>query len=300
MPARGVAIVTDSTANLPDDFIREHHVAMIPLNLIWDGRVYREGADIDATTFYARLATSRTLPTTSQPSAGVFKEFFQEVAKESCDIVAVLISSLLSGTIASAQAAREMLPELNIEIVDSRSASMGLGFCVMEAVRAAEAGGSLADVAAAARRLVPKIHVLLTPASLEFLYRGGRIGGAQHLLGTALNIKPILTLVDGRVEPLERVRTRRKAIDRLIELVQERAGDRPTHLAVLYTGTPDDAVELRERLKQSIHYVEDYFFPGTPIIGAHVGPGTIGAIFYTDEPMQTDAPGVVPYETSTG
>jgi DegV family protein with EDD domain len=159
---------------------------------------------------------------------------------------------------------------------------MGLGFCVMEAVRAAEAGGSVQEVVEAGKRLVPKIHILLTPATLDFLYRGGRIGGAVHLIGTALDIKPILALVQGRVEALERVRTRRKALDRLAELVQQRAGDRPTHLAVLYTGQPDEAAELRERLKRSLHTVEDYFFIGPPTIGAHTGPGTVGVIFYTD------------------
>lgn len=279
---RRVAIVTDSTGNLPDDYVREHHITVVPLLVIWDGRTYRDGIEMSPQAFYERLATSRTLPTTSQPSAGAFKEAFQEAGKAYRDIVAVHIAESLSGTIASAKAAVEMLPDLNIQIVDSRSASMGLGFCVMEAVRAAEAGASAQEVAEAARRLVPKIQVLLTPATLEFLYRGGRIGGAAHLIGTALDIKPILALVQGRVEVLERVRTRRKALDRLAELVQQRAGNRPTHLAVLYTGQPDEAAELRERLKRSLHTVEDYFFIGPPTIGAHTGPGTVGVIFYTD------------------
>lgn len=277
-----VAIVTDSTSNLPDDYIREHGVRVVPLLVIWEGVTYRDGVDMHPAAFYERLATSRTLPTTSQPSAGAFVEAFQEVGKASRDIVTVHISESLSGTIASAKAAAEMLPDLNIHIVDSRSASMGLGFCVMEAVRAAEAGASAQEVVEAARRLVPRIHVLLTPATLEFLYRGGRIGGAQHLIGTALDIKPILALINGRVEPVERVRTRRKALDRLAELAVQRAGDRPVHLAVLHTGPLEEAAELRERLKQRLHCVEDYFLIGPPTIGAHTGPGTVGVIFYTD------------------
>lgn len=281
-PAQRVAIVTDSTSNLPDDYIREHGIRVVPLLVIWEGVTYRDGIDMYPAAFYERLATSRTLPTTSQPSAGAFVEAFQEAGKVSRDIVAVHISELLSGTIASAKAAAEMLPDLNIHIVDSRSASMGLGFCVMEAVRAAEAGASAQEVAEAVRRLVPRIQVLLTPATLEFLYRGGRIGGAAHLIGTALDIKPILALINGRVEPVERVRTRRKALDRLAELVAQRAGDRPTHLAVLHTGPMEEAAELRQRLKQRLHCVEDYFLIGPPTIGAHTGPGTVGVIFYTD------------------
>lgn len=277
-----VAIVTDSTSNLPDDYVRAYGVRVVPLLVIWEGVTYRDGVDMHPAAFYERLATSPTLPTTSQPSAGAFVEAFQEVGKASRDIVAVHISESLSGTIASAKAAAEMLPDLNIHIVDSRSASMGLGFCVMEAVRAAEAGASAQEVVEAVRRLVPRIHVLLTPATLEFLYRGGRIGGAQHLIGTALDIKPILTLVQGRVEPVERVRTRRKALDRLAELAVQRAGDRPVHLAVLHTGPLEEAAELRERLKQRLHCVEDHFLIGPPTIGAHTGPGTVGVIFYTD------------------
>jgi DegV family protein with EDD domain len=281
--SRRVAIVTDSTANLPEDYVREHNVAVVPLSVIWDGQTYRDGIDMSPEAFYERLATSRTLPTTSQPSAGAFKEVFEEVGNSaSRDIVAVHISESLSGTIPSARAAIEMLPDLNIQIVDSRSASMGLGFCAMAAVRAAEAGASMPEVVAAAQALVPKMNILLTPATLEFLYRGGRIGGAQHLIGTALDIKPILALVQGRVEPLERVRTRRKALERLADLVAQRVGDRPTHLAVLYTATPDDAAEVRDRLKRRIDCVEDYFFIGPPTIGAHTGPGTVGVIFYTD------------------
>ena len=179
MGKKKVAIVTDSVSNLTPELIEAYDINVIPMSVNWEGSTYLDGVDITTGEFYGRLATCKEMPTTSQPSAGEFKELLEKIAEESESICCVVISDELSGTLASALAAQQMLPDIPIEIVDSRSASMGQGFIVMASARAAQEGANLAEVADAARKLVPITHAVFVVDTLEFLHRGGRIGGAM-------------------------------------------------------------------------------------------------------------------------
>jgi DegV family protein with EDD domain len=279
MTTRPFAIVTDSTDDLPAEYLERYQIHVIPQNIIWGGQTYRDRIDMNSEAFYKRLRTDREFPKTSQPSVGAFQEAWRSVAPDpSTPILSIHVSNLLSGTLATAETARSLMPEYRIELVDSLSASLGLGYIVLAAARAAEAGGSLEQSAAAARALVPKMNLLLMVDTLEYLHRGGRIGGAARLVGTMLNLKPLLEVVKGRIEPLERVRTRSKAIERMLEAVRTRAGDAPMWAGVLHVAAEEEALRLGESVRSQINCQEFIMSEATPAVGAHVGPGTMGVI----------------------
>ena len=278
-----VVVVTDSTAYIPPALLEQYHIRVIPLHVIREPETFLDGVTIDPLTFYTRLAADKQIPTTAQPSAGEFMDFFVEAAPEAKAIVGVFISNELSGTIASALAARKLLSGRTIEVVDSRSTSMGLGFVALAAARAAAQGKSLAEVVGVARQLVPQTHVLFVVEALEYLHRGGRIGGASRWMGTALRIKPLLHLNEGRVDALERVRTKGKALARMLGVMAERVGEAPTvHAAVIHANAPNEALALRDRIERRFACETPPIVPLSPAIGTHVGPGTVGVAFYAD------------------
>ncbi len=276
-----IAVVTDSTAYLPPELVAQYGIYVMPQQLIWGDETFLDGVTIDPPTFYERLSRSVDIPTTSQASAGEFADLFAEAARNADGIVGVFISTELSGTVASALTARESLPHLPIEVVDSRSTTMGLGFVALAAARAAAKGRGLAEVASAARELVPRVNVLFIVETLKYLHRGGRIGGASRLLGSALRIKPLLHLNEGRIDALGRVRTKRKAVERMLEVMAERVGDAPVHAAVIHANAPEEATRLREQVRERFSYAELHLADLSPVIGTHVGPGTVGVAFYT-------------------
>ena len=277
-----VAVVTDSTAYIPPALLERFQIRVIPLHLIWGHNMFLDGVTMDPRTFYTQLATRSQIPTTAQPSAGEFVEFFKAVDGAEA-IVGVFISSKLSGTTASAQTAREMLIERTIEVVDSRSTSMGLGFIALAAAQAAAQGKSPAEVAAVARRVAPRVHVLFVVETLKYLHRGGRVGGASRWVGTALNIKPLLHLNEGRVDTLERVRTKGKAVARMLDVMTEHVGEaQAVHIAVFHANVPDEALALRNRIERRFACETPYIVPLSPVIGTHIGPGTVGVAFYAD------------------
>jgi len=278
-----IAIVTDSTAYLPPELVAQYDIYVMPQQLIWGDETFRDGVTINPPTFYERLSRSTDIPTTAQASAGEFAALFAEAAHNADGIVGVFISTGLSGTVASALAAREFLPGLPIEVVDSRSTTMGLGFITLAAARAAAEGKGLAEVATAARELVPRVNVLFVVETLEYLHRGGRIGGASRLLGSALRIKPLLHLTEGRIDALGRVRTKRKAVQHMLEMMAERVGDAPVHAAVIHANTPDEAVRLQRQVRERFPCAELYLAELSPVIGTHAGPGTVGVAFYAGE-----------------
>ncbi|UCC65073.1 MAG: DegV family protein [Anaerolineae bacterium] len=279
-----IAVVTDSTAYIPDTALEGLHVSVIPVWLLWDEDRFRDGVDIDPPTFYRRLEASETLPTSSQPSAGEFVAFYQQVAAEADAIVSVLVSSKLSGTIASAQAARAQLPELDIRIVDSQSSSVGLGLAVLAAASAVAAGASPDEAVAAAEEMRDKVHLLFVVDTLEYLHRGGRISGAKRMLGTALQIKPILHFDEGQIASLTQARTKRKAIQLILDLAEERLGGREMAEAVVVDiNSPEsgDAVAglVVERFAPPLSHRSGV----SPVVGMHVGPGAIGLAFYAEQ-----------------
>ncbi len=274
-----VAIVTDSTSTIPKNLIEKYNLTIAPQVVIWEGKTFRDGIEISPSDFYARLENTpkENMPTTSQCTIASFTEIYKDLQAKGHEILCVLISHKLSGTISSAEQAKELVPDARVEIVDSLSCAMGLGFQALEAAKAAADGASLAECKAVAESAVPKTGVILTPETLEYLHRGGRIGGGAKFLATALNIKPVLELVDGRLEALERVRTRKKVMARVLELLVERVGDRrPLRISALHAKSEADAQALLEEARVRLNPDEAVLSEVSPAIGVHVGPGTIG------------------------
>ncbi len=281
MSGHKITVVTDSAAYIPAEALGGLSIPVIPLWLIWDNERFRDGVDIDPPTFYRRLRESRTFPTSSQPSAGEFVDFFRQVSAEADAIVGVIASSRMSGTFANAQAAQAQLPELTIRVVDSRSMSMGMGFVVLAAARAAAAGQSLDEVVAAAEEMRGRVHFFFAVDTLEYLHRGGRIGGAKWLLGTMLKIKPLLHFEGGRIEPLAQVRTKRKAIARMLEVAEERLGGRRmAEVAVPDIDAPEEGDAVAKQVKERFGVSTVYRGTVSPVVGTHAGPGTVGLAFY--------------------
>lgn len=278
-----IAIVTDSTAYPPTKWIEQYNLRVIPLKVHWGDKTFLDGVDITPIEFYTRLAHSTSLPTTSQPSIQDFLQVFESLSDQSDGIVAPLISSGISGTVASAQAAAKEFSRLPVEIVDTKVTSAGLALVVLAAARAAAQGKSLQEVRQAADDVVRRLHMFFVVDTLEYLHRGGRIGGASRYLGTALSIKPILFFnSEGKIDALERVRTKGKALQRLIALAEEKADGRPLHLGVIHANAPQAAQEFREQITHHLHCKEVFTLELSPVIGIHVGPGTIGIAFYTE------------------
>ncbi|MFN2138725.1 MAG: DegV family protein [Candidatus Promineifilaceae bacterium] len=277
MSKRKVAVVLDGTANLSAESLATNDLETIPLNLIWGGKSYRDGVDITTDEFYDRLAQASELPTTSQPSVGDFYDFFTHVAETAESIVCLTLSSELSGTYNSAVGATELIEDVPIEVIDTRSVSVGHGFMALAAAHAAQVGADFAAVAQAARDLIPKMNVFFAVDTLEYLHRGGRIGGASWLIGSALSIKPVLQIDDGKIDSLTRVRTKKKALAFLADLAEEMYGGKENvHLAVVDAVARDEAMRLGEELQKRINPVELIYGELSPVIGTHAGPGTVG------------------------
>ena len=276
-----IALVTDSTCYLPPELVQRYQITVAPLVLIWGSEAFEDGVDIQPAEFYARLKTATVMPTTSQVTIHKFTEIFQMLLDQDCQILAMLISEKLSGTINSAVQAKSLLPAgAPIEIFDSKATAMALGFQVLAVAKAIEQGASLPEALKVAEQAAKSTGVVFAVDTLEFLYRGGRIGGGARFLGTALNFKPILELRDGKVEALERVRTRSKSLDRLIELVEQQVGGRtPLCLASLNANVADEAHTLLEKAAAHLGAIEKYETELSPTIGTHAGPGTIGLAY---------------------
>ena len=275
-----VAIVTDSTSYIPSEYLDQYPITVAPQILIWGEETFEDGVDIQPSAFYTRLKTAKIMPSTSQVTPGKFQKIFGDLLERDYHVLALLVSEKLSGTIASAIQARESYPGAPIEIVDSYTTAMALGYQAITVARASQEGASLADCKTLAEQARQHTGVVFAVDTLEFLHRGGRIGGASRFLGTALSIKPILEVVNGRVEAIERVRTRQKSLERLLEILQERIASRqPVRLATLHAQAPEEAKTLLEMGKQRFVAVESIFSEVSPVVGTHAGPGTVGLAF---------------------
>lgn len=276
-------IVTDSTAYIPDELVEKYGIMVAPQILLWGEETFLDGVNITPAEFYARLQSTDVMPTSSQATPAYFIELFQPLVEEGANILAILISSKLSGTIQSAVQAREQYPGATIEIVDSESTAMELGFQVLAAARALEAGKSFKEVLELAQNAKKHTGVYFAVETLEFLHRGGRIGGASKLLGTALNIKPLLAVIDGRVESIEKVRTKSKAYDRLLDVIAEQIDGKPNlRLATLHAAAEDDAMILLKKAEARFNPVESIVAEVSPVVGTHAGPGTCGLAYSVD------------------
>ncbi|MBF8255566.1 MAG: hypothetical protein HW404_88 [Anaerolineales bacterium] len=278
-----IALVTDSTSVIPAELVAKYGIFVGPQVVIWDGKTLEDGVDITPAQFYDRLKTSPTMPTTSQVTVASFQKIFKPLVEAGRPIVALLVSTKLSGTIQSAELAKQDFPGAQIEIVDSMHAGMSLGFQALMTARQIEAGRSFGDVVAYARKVKDSTGLMFAVETLEFLHRGGRIGGAQRLLGTALNMKPLLHLVDGRIEPLERVRTTPKAHARMLDLLGEKLkGHAKVRLAAMHAAAEAEAIAVLEQAKTRFSPVETMVSWASPAIGANVGPGIVGLAYCFD------------------
>lgn len=277
-----IALVTDSTTYMPPELVKKYNISVAPQVLIWGDETYKDGVDIGSSEFFTRLKTARVMPTTSQVAVISFQEIFQDLVNKGFEVLAVLISSKLSGTVQSALQAKDLMNSARekVNVVDSQSVAMALGFQVLAVARAIEDGASLKDAIALAEKSHQYTGVFFAVDTLEFLHRGGRIGGAQRFIGTMLNMKPILAIQDGRVEGIERIRTKAKAQTRVLELTVEGvAGRTPVRLATLHANAAEDARALLTRAEQELNPVESFLTEVSPTVGTHAGPGTVGLAF---------------------
>ncbi len=276
------AIVTDSTAWIPKDLIDEYNIIVAPLVLIWGEEILNDGIDIQPHEFYARLKTTKVMPTTSQVPIITMQNIFSGLIEKGFDVLGIFISSKLSGTVQSAIQGREALSQgrEKVHILDSRATAMAMGFQTLAAARAVAGGANVAEAKAVAEKARDHVGVYFAVDTLEFLHRGGRIGGAQRLIGTALNMKPVLALVDGRVEAVERIRTKGKALNRILELIAEKTkGQSTIHLASLHANAPDEARALLDRATKELNATESIFTEVSPVVGNHAGPGVVGLAY---------------------
>ncbi len=269
-----VKIVTDSVADLPPDVAQELGITVVPLNVRFGEKVYRDGVDLTSEQFYDRLAHSKILPVTSVPSPGDFAEAYDKLAKETDGILTISVSAKLSGTYeVASQSVGLMKRKCRVEVVDSQWAVMAEGFTVITAARAAQAGASLDEVLDITHRNIKRVDFRAAFDTLEYLKRGGRIGRAQALLGSILKFNPVITLRDGVVGPAGRPRSRAKAIDHLYDFAT--SFSHIDEIAVEDAACPDDAELLVERLSSIFPKERIYRSRTTPVIGTHTGPGLL-------------------------
>ena len=276
-----VKIVTDSTADLPESLVEEFKISVVPLKVIFGNEIFREGIDIKNEEFYHKLTSCQQLPTTSQPSPGEFKQVYEELTNDGSSVISIHISSLLSGTYQSALMAQKELHTRDITVIDSKKVSMGLGMAVLEAAQAAKAGKTAAEIVSLVEQLIPKIHIYFVVNTMEYLQKGGRIGKASALLGTMLNIKPVLMIEDGLVVPMQKIRGKGKAVDRLAEMLKDFAGRHgPLRCALMHADALDETMRFHQRLISQITPCEFIIANIGVVVGTHGGPGLIGVVFY--------------------
>ena len=280
-----IAIVSDSSAYIPKDLVKKHNLTIIPLTVNWLGRTYRDGVDIEANDFYKQMAESKEMATTSQITTGAFLEVFKKLLDEGKDVLYLGISKGLSATIDSAIAAKKELgdPE-NLIVWNTNLVSMALTLMVLEVARAAEKGASLQECFELAQDAYSRIGVYFTVNSLEYLHRGGRINSAKRLLGSILDLKPIMMIRDGKIELVESVRSQKKALSRMVELIEKDiAGCSPVRIGPFHALAYDEMLVMEAIAVEKLHPIEIIRSEVSPVIGSHVGPGTVSMAYIVDK-----------------
>ena len=272
-----IKIVTDSTVDIPQDLLERYDIRMAPINIQFAQETYREGIDIDRPTFFSKL--EECMPTSSQPSPGQFVEVYEPLVEEGHSILAITITSKHSGTYESALLAKSMLPDADIEVFDSLNISMGTGYQALAAARAAEEGQSMAQILEMLEGIRSRTHLYFTPSTMAYLQKSGRVGTLTAALSSLLKVMPVIRANEGELEVCEKVRTRSKAVDRLVELTAEAVGTTgPVDLAVIHAEVPDEAEALRARLEQRFDCREMHVAPLACSLSVHGGPGILGII----------------------
>jgi DegV family protein with EDD domain len=275
-------LVTDSTACIPDSLVKQFDIKVAPQVLIWGEEELEDGVDITPAQFYDRLVKDPRSPTTSQATIGSFYKIYSELAPQGLPILTTVISSKLSGTLQSAEQARADFPGARIEIIDSYTTAMALGYQVLAAARAGVDGRPFDEIVELARQAPAHTNVMFVVDTLEYLHRGGRIGGAAKLFGSALNIKPLLEIREGRVETLEKIRTKPRAMARLLDIFEQGIqGKESVRIAALHAAALQEAQWLLDEAKKRCDPVEAMISDVSPVVGTHAGPGTVGLAYTT-------------------
>ena len=282
-----VGIITDTIACLPRELVEEYGIVLVPINIIFEDRAYQDDVDITPSEVY-RLLKEGKIPTTSAPSPGVYLEAFRELSQRAESIVCITIAAELTMVHQSATQAREMakeeLPHTPVEVIDSRTAAGSQGLITLAAARAAAAGQSLEEVIKVTRDMIPRAHLLAVIDTLTYLAKHGRVPAIAAWAGSRLQLKPLLTVSNGKARPITVVRTKRRGVERLLEIMRQRTGaNSPIHVIVLHANVLEEAESLKQRISQEFNCVEIYVKDFTPVMGVHTGPGLIGAAFYADD-----------------
>ena len=277
-----IGVVTDSVACLPPEVVRAYDIRVVPIRIVLGQQVFRDNIDVRPEQIYA-WQEAGILPTTSQPSLGDFLSTYRDLAQRTAGIVSIHVSAALTGTYNAALQAARMVPEVPIRVIDSRAATMAQGFLVLEAARAAARGASLAEVVARVEALRPRVRFFAVLDTVVYLVRSGRAPALATLAVDVLKIKPILTLRDGRIEVMARVRTYQRALDTMLAFITRDVGRRALHVAVFHTAAESRAVALLAAIRERFNCQETYLTPLSAAMGLYTGPGLVGVAYYTDE-----------------
>lgn len=274
-----IRIITDSTCEAPAEVLHHPAVTVVPLSVVFGQEALRDGVEITREQFWARLPNSDPLPTTSQAAPSDFLGLYQSFTGAGDEVIVLPLSGKLSGTLSSAVIAYESHPGWAVDVIDSKSVSIGLGLLLQEAVKMIDAGTTRAEIVARLLALREKVQIVFVVETLEYLLKGGRIGKAQAFVGTVLKFKPLLGIVDGEVVPLARVRSMAKALEAAQDLLLKGTDARGPHvkMAVTHALAPEDAWAMGAKLSKALEMTDYFVCDLGPVLGVHVGPGTIGA-----------------------
>ena len=283
-----VAIVTDSVACIPREQVEEYGIEVVPVQVIFGDKAYRDGIDISPSQFYALFRQAEKLPTTAASLPGSLLEAYRKASRRGASILCITLSAKLSGMFNAARLAVEMaketLPNVTIELLDCGTAAAAQGLVVLAAARAAALGKSLTEVADKARSVMQRVNLFAMLDTLYYLVKGGRVPKAAHWASSLLRIKPILTLAEGEVHPLAKPRTTAGAMKHILKMMEQKVVQgQPLHAAIMHADILDEAVALRGQISSRFNCAELFITEFTPVMGAHTGPGVVGVAFYSGD-----------------
>lgn len=279
--AKLIKIVTDSTSNLRPDIVEELDIRVAPISIQFGDETYEEGIDIDRATFYQKIEEMGIIPTTAQPTPAWFARYYEELNAEGHQILAITITGKHSGTYDSAVLGKDMVPDADVEVFDSRSISLGTGWMIIEAARMIEGGADRGQILDRLAYLREHMSLVLTPSTLKYLQMSGRVGRLQGALASMLKVLPIIWVDEGELEAVERIRTRTKALERVIEMTEENLEtEAPINVAVVHANVPEEAEEFRSQVEARFKVNELLFDDLVASLAVHGGPGIVGLIAY--------------------